>query len=468
MPEAHSCLKQQLIRGHRLRRHAQEVAGDFLHGIGIDCPGLGFPRHADRLQTAAAPSAEDQSLGNLEAGALREGLAAAQADRRPTIHQGRDLNSQRLQSVGEEHALIVVGHHHRPPSGADDINLSQAAHSPAKKDARQIVIVKNERPFPAAGANDNLPCPNPEEPLSLKRADQVAFIDAESGRVAHNLNPRIRGHSANLVGIARGGIPSAQSGLSLQEKNFSSCLCCFPRRRDASVPAANHTDFGAHMLDFGVRFRQRMYVDPSQPRDVPYRMLEDRPEPARLVETLVIEADRQKAVQFVENAQHIESERRPGILMANDLPLPSRLDANANVGPAVNLHETIWAISGDAEEPARPVILEAATKYAHAASIQSGPNALAFGTSDCSAFELKSKRLIPIHHSSRVTGHSSLHRAKPCGAPRWSGHRARPRASGGSRSGGTSVRAAVPASWTPPRRDALVRRRGFRRRSETQ
>ena len=47
-------------------------------------------------------------------------------------------------------------------------------------------------------------------------------------------------------------------------------------------------------------------VDSAEPRNLPHHMLKDRPHPARLVETLVVEADGQKTVQPVEDAQHVE------------------------------------------------------------------------------------------------------------------------------------------------------------------
>src|SRR5262249_1755248 len=105
-------------------------------------------------------------------------------------------------------------------------------------------------------------------------------------------------------------------------------------------------------------------------------MLEDRPQPTRLIETLVIEADRKKALKLVENAQHIEFQRRPRILVRYHLPLSRRLDAGADIGSAVHVHQTIRTISGKAEETARPVILEAAGEDAHTRGVKCGCHAL--------------------------------------------------------------------------------------------
>src|SRR6266513_1314696 len=82
-------------------------------------------------------------------------------------------------------------------------------------------------------------------------------------------------------------------------------------------------------------------------------------------------------MQLVEDAQHVKFERRPGVLMANDQPRPRRLDARADVGPAVHVHEAIRAVAGDTEEATRSMVFEAARKDADAGRIEGRPNALA-------------------------------------------------------------------------------------------
>ena len=145
----------------------------------------------------------------------------------------------------------------------------------------------------------------------------------------------------------------------------------------ARRPAANNAKVCVQMFDFRFFMHLMMHIDPSQAGDLPDDVFEDRPQPARLVEALVVETDRQEAIEFVEDVQGIPFERRPGVLMADDLPVARGLDAGAHVGPAVHVHQAIGALAGNAEQAARPMVLEAAREHAHAACVKRGRDALA-------------------------------------------------------------------------------------------
>jgi hypothetical protein len=84
--------------------------------------------------------------------------------------------------------------------------------------------------------------------------------------------------------------------------------------------------------------------------------------------------------------------------MADHHSVSYRLDAGADVGNAVHLHQAIGAPAGHAEQAPGPVVLEAAAEYPHARRIQGrrygvaqvGPDRLAVelelnsaGTVDC-------------------------------------------------------------------------------------
>src|SRR5262249_16502831 len=159
---------------------------------------------------------------------------------------------------------------------------------------------------------------------------------------------------------------------------------------------ADHADFGVAVLRLRLFLRHRMHVDSSQAGNVSHGMLEDRPEPARLVKTLVGKTDRQKPVELIEHAEHVETQPPPAICMAYDLPLPCRLDADANVGASVYLHQAVGTFSGNAQQTARPVVFEAPAKNLHAGCIQSRANALASARWNGPALENKGDLLIPI------------------------------------------------------------------------
>src|SRR5439155_14222837 len=170
---------------------------------------------------------------------------------------------------------------------------------------------------------------------------------------------------------------TAEPGFPLQEEDPRSRRSRLGRRCQAGRTREHHANVRMQMLDLGIAVGTCMDINAAQPGDVPDGAFKDWPQPARLVEALVVETDRQEAMQPIENAQNIEAKRGPGVLMANDLAGPGRLHAGADVGPAVHVHEAIRAVAGDAEEAARAMVFEAAGKDADAGRVEGRPNALA-------------------------------------------------------------------------------------------
>ncbi len=210
-------------------------------------------------------------------------------------------------------------------------------------------------------------------------------------------------------------------------------------------PAADYANVGVQMFDGAFTRGNLVHVDPAQPRDVPHHVLEYRPQPARLVKTLVIKSDRQKAVQLVEHIQDIEGQARPGILMADDLALPGRLDAGPHIGLAVHLHEAVGAITGEAQEPARAMIFEAAREDAHPGGVEGGGDALAGQGGDVAAVKGDRQRLLRIDQTAGRKGtsacftHLSAHPASAFASPHWCGHHAPPPATTRTPADGASV-----------------------------
>src|SRR5438445_9920507 len=122
------------------------------------------------------------------------------------------------------------------------------------------------------------------------------------------------------------------------------------------------------VLHFGFHLGHVMNFDRSQPRNATGRGLEHSPSPG-FVKALVIKTNRKAAVEFVDHAEHIKVKRRPGVLMANDLAFPSRLDATPPVGPAVHLHQAVRTFPGHAKQAARSMIFEAAAEDSNAGMV---------------------------------------------------------------------------------------------------
>jgi hypothetical protein len=150
------------------------------------------------------------------------------------------------------------------------------------------------------------------------------------------------------------------------------------------------------VLDLTVRWGCFTDVDTSQSGNMPDGVLEKRPNPAGLVEALVVEADGQKAVEFVKNVEYVEVERRPGILVVYDLSLPSRLDARPDIRLPIYLHEAIGTITGNAKQATRSVIFETTGKSVYSGGIEGGPDTLASECGNSPAFESKGQRATRI------------------------------------------------------------------------
>ena len=148
-----------------------------------------------------------------------------------------------------------------------------------------------------------------------------------------------------------------------------------------------HVRVNVALVDLGPR---RVRGNVPGVREPLQHALIQRPQGARTHKGFVIETGRQKAVDSLRNAHQVRVERRPGILMDDDLPLPCRLDADANVGASVYLHQAVGTFPGNAQQAARPVVFEAAAENPHAGCIKRCADALAGHSRDGSAFEGKS------------------------------------------------------------------------------
>src|SRR5947209_5482584 len=100
-----------------------------------------------------------------------------------------------------------------------------------------------------------------------------------------------------------------ESGLSVDQKHARAGQSCLEPGRESRRPAPNHADIRMHMLDFGFCLRRGIHVDLTESGDAPCRGFEQPPLPW-FVKPLVIKADRETAVEFVDNPQRVESERR--------------------------------------------------------------------------------------------------------------------------------------------------------------
>src|SRR5205807_1340696 len=110
-----------------------------------------------------------------------------------------------------------------------------------EENAREIVIVKNERALATAGADDHLLGAYLQQAVSLKGSDQIPLVKTEHGAVLQDANAgmaRDRSAPGLKVWIFRGFVEkkvTAQTQLPVDKENTrAGCGClqsrCHPRR----------------------------------------------------------------------------------------------------------------------------------------------------------------------------------------------------------------------------------------------
>src|SRR5262249_29485303 len=99
----------------------------------------------------------------------------------PAINHGGNLNSQRCQVPCEVLTALVLGEDDSVPPRTHSVTARQAQHPVAQKASWKVVIVEKYKALPAARADEDLPGPDLEQPISLESAKQVALVDPEHG-----------------------------------------------------------------------------------------------------------------------------------------------------------------------------------------------------------------------------------------------------------------------------------------------
>src|SRR5947209_18837386 len=116
---------------------------------------------------------------------------------------------------------------------------------------------------------------------------------------------------------------TSQARLPIEEKHTGSSPgsglgCC-----NTGWSATDHANLRMQMLHVRLNMGHILDIEAAQAGDMAHHMFEKRPKPRRPMETLVIKSYGEKTVEFIKHAQHVKTERRPGVLMAHHLSLPN-------------------------------------------------------------------------------------------------------------------------------------------------
>jgi hypothetical protein len=135
--------------------------------------------------------------------------------------------------------------------------------------------------------------------------------------------------------------------------------------------------------------RQVALVDLAEAGDLADHRLDPRPQPARLDQRLVVEADRQELVRqlHVVHGERVALEREHDVLRLDLHAVARRARAAAHAGLAVDLHEAVRAVAAHAQEPAAAVVLEGAGDGIDSCAVERGADRVACVDRDLPAFE---------------------------------------------------------------------------------
>src|SRR5688572_11235696 len=84
--------------------------------------------------------------------------------------------------------IVIIGNHNSPAACAHAMKAGQALYATAEEYSRQVIVMKQERPLPAAGANDDFLGSNLQQAILLKGAKQIFFIETKDIGLGSNLN----------------------------------------------------------------------------------------------------------------------------------------------------------------------------------------------------------------------------------------------------------------------------------------
>ena len=149
------------------------------------------------------------------------------------------------------------------------------------------------------------------------------------------------------------------------------------RRLPSGPPAADHEHAGSAVLAV-VAAGRRLLGHLSEAGDAAQRTLVQRPGAARPDHRPVVEADgRERAADAIDDREQVAVDRAPDVLAGHDRARAHGLRADADVGDAVDGHHAVGAVPRAAEQPARPVVLEAAREDAAAGRVERGAERVA-------------------------------------------------------------------------------------------
>ena len=332
---------------------------------------------------------------------------------RSRVGERLDLDAGRLELERQLGAAVVAGDHDGAPARSHAVERQQAPCRPAKHHAGQVVVLEDHRVFESARGDDDLAGAEPDEAISLEHAEQVVLVEPEGRRAGEDPDP-FRGR--DLCAQVPRHLPARASGLRarveppaapelrlvVHEQHARTPARGLQRPRHAGRAAADHRDVREEVRALVLARRFLGEGDASEPREPPEDALVRRPEPARMDEGLVVEAHGEQEVEPVEDRESVPLERGPGVLGLDPLAVAQGLHAGADVRHAVDVDQAVRAVAAAAEQPARPVVLEAPAEDPHTGRVERRADAVAGEARERPARERERDQSRPVDPLGRV------------------------------------------------------------------
>ena len=326
------------------------------------------------------------------------------------------------QLVREPRAGCGTTDYDRARTGLDRVQVQQPAHPAAEHDAGQVVVLEHRGIFVPPRCDDQAFGAQVDQPLALHDAEQPAFVAAEHrsrgqhfdvGLRADALDQTLRhcktGHAGARFGWHVTGPDlkpqmAAECGLVIDQSDVTTAPRGFVRGTESRGSATDDGYVRMPVFMVGVEFGPRLYTEAAQSGDAAQQLFGQRPRPTRTNERLVVETDGQQNVEFLDQRQRVETERRPGVLGTDAHARADRLGTRAYARRAIDVHQAVGAVARQAQQPARAVIFEAAAEDALPRGVQRRGDGIARLGGDVAAVERERQPPVVVDDVMRTGG----------------------------------------------------------------
>ena len=366
-------LREQLVVRLRTARHDDEV--------GLD------------------ETAVDRNLRDLAALRLRFDRGVALL---AEVDDVRDLDACGLEVGGGLEAAVVGCQDDGPLARPDREAVDEAAHGIGQHDADEVIAGEDERLLDDPARHDDAMGAVLDQEVAVGDRHHALLEQADRDRRREQLDARVDRVPAQLGGgadaVAVGEERAAHVVALVDHDDRLAGLRRGDRCLEPGLAAADHGDIDVAVLNVDALLARAVRVERAEACCAPQELLVERPELAGADERLVVEAGRREgAGELVGGLHQVVLERADVVLALDGGALAQRRRADAHARNPVDRHLAVRAMTRAADEPARPVVLEAPREDPLARGVQRRADRVSGKALPRLAVERKADRRVPIN-----------------------------------------------------------------------